>query len=169
MQFNRAISYRNAMESLVVEEVDRQLQRLPTKLVEYISTAEVIAYALNRLPSLYATSEKGWRQQRLRGKNELKNQVNTVVRQALIAVQRDPLRVAAPLGMTEEELEPYIALQGLRQILGKENLSWDTLIEVVERSLRKARREGKSEQPTVPSISQPTSPAYDWDDNRYNL
>jgi hypothetical protein len=96
MQFNRADCYRNAMESLVVEEVDRQLQRLPAKLVEYISTAEVIAYALNRLPSLYATTEKGWRQQRLRGKNELKNQVNTVVRQALVAVQRNPLRVVIP-------------------------------------------------------------------------
>lgn len=169
MQSNRA-AYRNAMESLVVEEVDRQLQRLPAKLVEYISTAEVIAYALNRLPALYATSEKGWRQQRLRGKNELKNQVNTVVRQALVAVQRDPLRVAAPLQITAEEQEPYSALQGLRQVLGKEHLSWDTLVDVVDRSLRKARRECKSEQKQPVTLpSQGTLQEYDWDDNRYNL
>jgi hypothetical protein len=48
MQSNRAVSYRNAMESLVVEEVDRQLQRLPARLVEYLSTPEVIAYALKK-------------------------------------------------------------------------------------------------------------------------
>lgn len=166
MQFNRAINYRNAMESLVVEEVDRQLQRLPAKLVEYISTAEVIAYALNRLPPLYATSEKGWRQQRLRGKNELKNQVGTAVRQAVVAVQRDPLRVANPLQLTEEELEPYSALQSLRRVLGKEDLSWDTLADVVERSLHKAKREGRSieKQPAATP-----SQSYDWEDNRYTL
>ncbi|NJR52367.1 MAG: late competence development ComFB family protein [Leptolyngbyaceae cyanobacterium CSU_1_3] len=164
MQSNHAVSYRNAMESLVVEEVDRQLQRLPARLVEYLSTPEVIAYALNRLPPLYATSEKGWRQQRLRGKDELRNQINTAVRQALIAVQRDPLRVAAPLQLTEEELEPYTALQGLRRVLGKDDLSWETLVGVVERSLRKAKRAVKSDDRQPVGVTQ----HYDWDDSRYD-
>jgi hypothetical protein len=71
--------------------------------------------------------------------------------------------------MTQEDLEPQTALQGLRRVLGKENLSWDTLVDVVDRSLRKARREGKGEQQTVSSASPGASSAYDWDDNRYNL
>lgn len=166
MQFNHAIRYRNAMESLVAEEVDRQFQRLPAKLAEYISAAEVTAYALNRLPPLYATSEKGWRQQRLRGKNDLKNQIITAVRQGIVAVQRDPLRAAIPLQLTPEELEPYYALQGLRQLLGKEDLSWETVVDAVGRSLRKAaRRVASSPQRTPPTVPQ----GYDWEDDRYSL
>jgi hypothetical protein len=42
--------YCNALEPLVAEEVHRQLQSLPSRLVQYIKPAEAIAYALNRLP-----------------------------------------------------------------------------------------------------------------------
>ena len=120
---SQPIIYRNAMESLVLEEVDRQFCRLPARLADYISQAEVMAYALNRLPPLYATSEKGWRQQRLRGKSELGPQIHTAVRQGLVAVQRDPLRIVQPLQFPEE-LAPQVALARLKELLGEQRLDW---------------------------------------------
>ena len=56
-----------------------------------------MAYALNRLPALYATSEEGWHRQQLRAKQQLKEQIVTAVRQGLAAVQKDPLKSSTPL------------------------------------------------------------------------
>ncbi len=159
-----AFTYRNAMESLVVEELERQVQRLPQKQLAYLNTAEVVAYALNRLPALYATSEKGWQQQRLRGKNELSNHISTAVRQAIVAVQRDPLRVSVPL-RSQQDLDANAALQGLRQLLGREELSWKNLVDAVEHTLvRTARGEI-----TWRKQGSHGRNIYDWNDNRYHL
>lgn len=129
------------MEALVSEEVERQLHRMPSKLADYINVAEVVAYALNRLPALYATSEKGWQQQRLRGKTQFGTQIATAVRQAFVAVQRDPLRVSTPLpNQISVDLEPQIALQQLRELLRIEELSWRNLVDKVEQTLTRATR-----------------------------
>lgn len=62
--YNPVPLYRNAVEPLVIQEVDRQVDRLPAKLLKCIDVdqikAQAIAYALNRLPAMYATSERGW-------------------------------------------------------------------------------------------------------------
>ncbi|MEC4986506.1 MAG: late competence development ComFB family protein [Oscillatoria sp. PMC 1068.18] len=61
----RTSSYSNAMEPLVKAEVAQQLENLPKKVIETIDPSDAIAYALNRLPPLYATTEVGlyWQQQ----------------------------------------------------------------------------------------------------------
>ncbi len=94
--------YRNAVEPLVVEEVQRQLLELPPQLAPYINPAQVIAYALNRLPPLYATSERGWKLQQQRVQKELQPQLIMAVHQGIAAVQRDPLRAASPLTNPED-------------------------------------------------------------------
>jgi Late competence development protein ComFB len=157
---DQSIIYRNAMESLVVEEVDRQFCRLPSRLADHLSHSEVIAYALNRLPPLYATSEKGWRQQRLRGKSELGTQIHNAVRQGLVAVQRDPLRMATPLQFPEE-LEPQQALTGLKELLGAKRLDWTNLVDVVKYSLAEAGR--------VAVANHQNRQDYDWQDKRYTF
>lgn len=96
---NQSLSYVNVLETIVVEEVEHQIGKLPPHLVKYIDPVQVIAYALNRLPSLYATSEEGWRRQQLKAKTELKDQILRAVRQGLAAVQKDPLKVTTPLKM----------------------------------------------------------------------
>ncbi|MBW4493004.1 MAG: late competence development ComFB family protein [Oscillatoria princeps RMCB-10] len=88
--------YRNALEPAVVREVHRQLQTLPPRLVSYINPAQVIAYALNRLPPLYATSEKGWELQEQRIHTELQAEIVMEVRRGIAAVERDPFRAATP-------------------------------------------------------------------------
>lgn len=94
---NQVPLYRNALEPLVTDEVARQLEQLSPKLVKYINPEQVIAYALNRLPPLYATSVEGWTRQQEIAKSKLEKQIFLAVRQGLAAVQRDPLKVTTPL------------------------------------------------------------------------
>ncbi|QIZ69984.1 late competence development ComFB family protein [Oxynema aestuarii] len=99
--------YKNAIEPLVVEEVQRQMQRLPVKLLNSLNRDEImsqaIAYALNRLPSMYATSERGWHFQYQKAIEQFRPQIVTAVRQALAAIQRDPLTPVWRLTHPSEE------------------------------------------------------------------
>lgn len=83
------------MEQLVAAEARRQVRSLPPKLIASINVEQVIeqatAYALNRLPGLYATSEKGWNFQQQKAKEKYGIEIVAAVRQGLAAVQRDPL------------------------------------------------------------------------------
>jgi len=100
---DQVLLYRNALEPLVTEEVKRQLEQLSPKLVKYINPEQVIAYALNRLPPLYATSIEGWTRQQQLAKTKLEKQIFLAVRQGLAAVQRDPLKVSTPLLFLEDK------------------------------------------------------------------
>ncbi|MEL6231064.1 MAG: late competence development ComFB family protein, partial [Cyanobacteria bacterium J06627_3] len=77
--------YINVMELLVAEEVEQQLRQLPTRVLKYIKSIEVETYALNRLPSLYAASEKGWHSQYQKAKYELGKEISGAVRRAIAA------------------------------------------------------------------------------------
>ena len=87
----------NVMEILVAEEVDRQLRRCPSTLLDYVKAVEVETYALNRLPPLYAASHEGLEFQKDRARRDYGTKIQTAVRQALMAVQQDPLRRSTPL------------------------------------------------------------------------
>ncbi len=139
MEVAKAENYRNITEDLVAEELDLQLERLPAKIKEYLSRAEVIAYALNRLPPLYATSEQGLRQQRFRAKREFAIQISNAVRQALAAVQRDPLRVSTPL-QAQYRNSPMYALAELKRVLLKDDLTWEVVADTVELALMNTAR-----------------------------
>lgn len=99
--------YRNAMEQLVAAEAKRQVRRLPPKLIASINVEQVIeqviAYALNRLPGLYATSERGWNFQQQKAKEKYGIEIVAAVRQGLAAVQRDPLIPVWNPGEQEED------------------------------------------------------------------
>lgn len=101
----QTIIYRNAIEPIVIQEVEQQLQKLSPKIAQYINSAQIVAYALNRLPALYATSKEGWNAQQLRAKKQMKEQIVTAVRQGLAAVQRDPLKISTPLLVEEVKTE----------------------------------------------------------------
>ncbi|WP_226592983.1 late competence development ComFB family protein [Microseira wollei] len=99
--------YLNALEPLVVQEVERQLQNLPPALVAYINPAQAIAYALNRLPPLYATSEEGWNRQQQKAKTQLAQQIESAVKSGLNAVLQNPLKPSTPLQLPPQTAEKY--------------------------------------------------------------
>ncbi len=115
------------MELLVAQEVHRQLQQLPPKLVNYINPAHAIAYALNRLPALYATSPRGWYLQQQRAKAKLAPQIIVAVGQALAAVQQDSLNMVNSLPSAEnaENLEESASDVDVEQAKSSDfSLSW---------------------------------------------
>ena len=156
--------YLNVMEPLVTEEVQRQLHHLPAKVSSYINAVEVIAYALNRLPPLYATSEQGWQQQQRKAKQTMSSQITQAVRQAIAAVQQDPLRSTKPL-LPQDQQDARLALTGLRELLCTSDLSWKNLVDQVERALVSAKQGDITWQQREHRSREGTA----WRDSRYGL
>lgn len=152
------------MEPLVVEEVERHIASLPPKVAQYINKTEAIAYALNRLPPLYATSERGWEQQQAKASREMRSQITAAARQAIAAIQRDPIRSTAPLRI-DEDRDANEALQGLRELLRSEDLSWHNLVDTVERMLIQTARGEVTWRKRGSSVAD----SQGWQDNRYML
>ncbi|NES83478.1 MAG: late competence development ComFB family protein [Moorea sp. SIO2B7] len=165
--------YQNIMESLVVQEVARQINQLSSNLSKYLDPIEVTTYALNHLPPLYASSQKGKHKQKLRAEQKYKQQITVAVRQAIAAVQRDPLRVSIPL--TKEKETNYqsamIALRELqdlleqRKLLNQRELSWENLVGVMKKILNEL------DNPKISQQRRNKLAAYfhEWTDSNYQL
>lgn len=203
-------AYVNVMERLVSEEVEKQVKTMQPRMLKYLKRVEVETYALNRLPSLYASSEKGWQLQYEKAKRELHNQIKSAVRQAFAAVQVDPIRSSEPLRNPQDDAAT-VALSALRDLLKQPDLNWDGAIN----RLRSVLGRRTDQIPTAPSQepshrtryrneapdmttaekadaerghywrpgtygsevswkkthnpgSTPSSPQFDWNDNRYS-
>ncbi|MDJ0708640.1 MAG: late competence development ComFB family protein [Leptolyngbyaceae cyanobacterium MO_188.B28] len=179
-------AYTNVMELLVAEEVDKQFSQLPPRVMKYVKRLEVETYALNRLPSLYASSEKGWQYQYDKAKREFDQQVSHAVRQAFAAVQVDPIRLSKPLPLSEGA-ESQIALQALREMLHQPDLSWEAALRELGQALNADESGKPTPQPSREHDSRTvfrpgtygremswkadpnkaSSPDYGWDDVRY--
>lgn len=145
-------TYINVMELLVTEEVDRQLQKLPERVLKYVKRAEVETYALNRLPALYASSQRGLQHQRDHGARALKSEIFSAVRQALAAVQVDPIRLSTPIQMREDNPEAEAVLQFLRDWLKSPDLTWEMALYKLDQ-LRHRRKGGSSLPQTSPRLA----------------
>lgn len=133
--------YQNVMELLVEEEVSRQYKALSPRIASYVNPTELTAYALNQLPALYATSEKGLEYQLKRGKEKYKAQIAQAVQRALAAVSRDPLRSSSPLQ------DRYAAplrdvLHQMRLLLRNDKVDWENLPNAVEQAIARAAKSG---------------------------
>ncbi|MEB3174974.1 MAG: late competence development ComFB family protein [Cyanobacteriota bacterium] len=137
----------NVMESLVYAEIERQLKFYPKNLRSYLNTVEVATYALNRLPPLYASSKMGQEQQRRLGERQYREQILSVVRRAIAAVERDPLRSSTPivsdLEMQYEEAKQ--TLYGVQELLQDYNLleypnqviTWSNCLGVLKKAFQR--------------------------------
>ncbi len=146
--------YINVMEMLVAEEVSRQLDSLPERISKYVKRLEVETFALNRLPALYASSEKGLHHQYDRASHDYKQQIASAVRQAFAAVQVDPIRLSQPLKLNQEE---EAVLQALRDLLNQPELTWQSALKEIQR-IQKRRQ---ANPPGKTSSSLPQSPGGD--------
>ncbi|NER82294.1 MAG: late competence development ComFB family protein [Leptolyngbya sp. SIO1D8] len=146
--------YINVMETLVAEEVDRYLPTLPGRVLKYIRRSDVETFALNRLPALYASSERGLQYQQDRAVQELKPQIVKVVRRAFAAVQADPIRFYEPIQFTHEDSTSTAVLQSLRDWLRSPDMTWEDALTTI----RKLKRRGADAR--VLSQSSETSAAH---------
>lgn len=127
-------SLKNVLEEIVVVEVQEQLKHLSQPTREAINLSEVAAYALNRLPALYASTSRGWLQQRKRAHNELQHQIASATQQALLGVKRDPLRKSTEIEASKVETPAHI-LTRLQKLFSKPTLQWTHVPQVFQESL----------------------------------
>jgi hypothetical protein len=73
----------NVMEELVLTEAIARVAEIEAKSDRVLDVGDIAAYALNRLPPLYATTEEGAKYQRQRAKEELQDLITQQVRAAL--------------------------------------------------------------------------------------
>lgn len=126
-------SYRNAMEPLAAEEIDRQLETMPGDVAKLINKADAIAYALNRLPSLYSTTEEGWHWQQNRMREKSAELLAQAASWGIRAAQRKNKAFSTPL---QEQSEAEAALEEIKELLGRSDISWQNVVTVVEQAVR---------------------------------
>lgn len=73
----------NVMEELVVSEVISRVAEIESTSSRLLDVGDISAYALNRLPPLYATTEEGANFQRDKAKEELETIINQQVEQSI--------------------------------------------------------------------------------------
>ena len=129
--------YLNVMESLVDDEIAKQIKTYPKTLVEYIKKIEVATYALNRLPPLYASCEEGIKRQKQRATEKFGDQISNAVRQGFAAVYRDPLRQSTPLLKDSQVTNAQIEMLEIAEKLSLQNLSWNERINLLTKVLNK--------------------------------
>lgn len=151
----------NVMETLVYEEIDKQLRFYPKNLRTYLNLTEVATYALNRLSPLYASSQKGVEEQRRVAARQYKSEITSAVRRAIAAVERDPLRNSTPI-VSEMEVKYQEAdntLKEIEQILRSyelldftnQALTWENCPKILRKALNKLTNAN-------PPLSQITTP-----------
>jgi hypothetical protein len=128
-------SCKNAIEELVINEIELQISHLPAYRRSQINLSEVAAYALNRLPPMYATSKAGWLRQRKKANAEMRSQIESAVRRALVSVKPDALRDSSPLPY-QEVANPARSLAALQQILAAPNATWKDIPLALENALQ---------------------------------
>lgn len=98
--------YENIMESIVATEVEQQKAKLAPQIARSVNSTDVITYALNRLPSLYASSEEGRKRQIQKAKKRFGQDISIAVRRGFAAVQRNRRSPELfPIGAAELESE----------------------------------------------------------------
>jgi len=127
-------SCRNALEELVIEEAEAQYKRLGTDVKKRVDLSEVIAYTLNRLPPMYATTQRGWVQQRKKADQELGAAITKTVRNGFLSTQSDVLRQNDPIP-DHELISQARSLFKLRKLLSKDYLKWKDVPEIVRDAL----------------------------------
>ncbi len=73
----------NVMEELVTTEALLQIAEIEAASDRYIDVGDIAAFALNRLPPLYATTTEGANYQRQRARDELSGLIAQRVREAI--------------------------------------------------------------------------------------
>lgn len=101
----------NVMEELVLTEAIARVAEIEATSDRVLDVGDIAAYALNRLPPLYATTEEGANYQRQRAREELQDFITQQVNEAIVRNLEQP------------ELDPS------RQALGK-NTGRDVLKQV---------------------------------------
>ncbi len=107
----------NVMEELVLTEAIAYLARLSPADGRFLDLGDVAAYALNRLPPLYATTEEGAAYQRERAQRELRSLIDEKLEEAVARSIKQPefFPERQPLGQVSNTDEVLRQISSLLQ------------------------------------------------------
>lgn len=88
----------NVMEELVLSQAVSRIAQIEDQDT-FLDLGDITAYALNRLPPLYATSEEGASYQRQRAQEELRDLINQEVEEAIERYLARPEIPGVPIEM----------------------------------------------------------------------
>ncbi|WP_448563698.1 late competence development ComFB family protein [Trichothermofontia sp.] len=91
----------NVMEELVLTEAIARVAEVESTMEQTLDLADIAAYALNRLPPLYATTEGGATYQRQRAQEDLQTLITEQVREAIAAYLQKPEAPGGPSKLKE--------------------------------------------------------------------
>ena len=127
----------NVLEEIIVKEVISQIEELRPDLQSKVRTAEVTAYALNRLPPLFATSMTGWKYQYDYAVSDLYPQVTQTVKYGIqTALFGDPLHDLTPLPK-HLFINSAGVLHQLNQVFKRKYLRWRDIPIIVKETVDK--------------------------------
>jgi len=172
-QHNQSQPCCNVMEILVAQEIDRLIQAIDPDVAVNLNRVEAIAYALNRLPALYATTEEGWQWQMERAQSSLKGLIEMAAQWGVEEAQRKSKPFSTPLDSSVEARSAEVrsamsiaatttsanlnsakpsspeshiaqqALEDLKVLLGREDLSWENLVTTLKQVLQTTAPEAR--------------------------
>ena len=119
----------NVLEHLVVLVIEKVVT---PEMYEQINKSEVTAYALNRLPPMYATSVRGFRHLRQRAIAELSRELIGAVRTGVMKVQKLSRTDLQPIAVYRFTQEYEQAILDLRTFLGRDDISLNNVVAIIE-------------------------------------
>ena len=149
--------YKNVMELLIEREIGHHIRhrKRAINLNSYLNLLEVATYALNRLPTLYASSVEGLGHQQIRAKKYLIIKIKRTVSLAFAAIERDPIRKSTPLQSREVQLQQEQntsnslkkTIQNLDKVASQQELSW--IVSFMKHFLERVSNQQISEKEVV--------------------
>lgn len=115
----------NVMEELVTTDALLQIAEIEAASDRYIDVGDIAAYALNRLPPLYATTTEGAAYQRQRARDELSGLIAQRVREA-ISHHLDRLHVHAGGQMLGKSASDRDAIKQISNLLQAYAITYET-------------------------------------------
>lgn len=128
---------RNVILHLVYEEANRQLQKAGAK--SNLSLGDVVAYSLNRIPPLFLSRQSEWQPQITLLKTTITEQIEEVVRKAILQARKPRLESVNPVP-PKELSSPMLSLLELRTLLKQPEMTWLTLPQALENYLSNINR-----------------------------
>lgn len=101
----------NVMEELVLSEAITRVAEIEQASDTSLDVGDIAAYALNRLPPLYATTEEGADYQRQRAKEELQKLINEQVNEAISRYLNRPQFFPERKAINKNQEDPGVASQ----------------------------------------------------------
>jgi hypothetical protein len=129
----------NVMEEIVEATALNFMQKLSVEEQEEVKFAEVVAFALNHLSPMYATSKRGYQFFYQKAVNEFLEEITLSTHDAILQVKNLPHTESAPLPIDrfDRKIDKEI-LSKLKLILKRPNLTWRYVVQAVEEAITPA-------------------------------